>query len=114
VPETAPEADVLATRAVPETAARPEPPRERGSLLAEYAAHPGESRRTHRVGGWNVWQLERMMAARTTREEERDNERSLLLIYLREFADSDGQLPPEFDELVHESFGDLVRGPAGP
>ena len=35
-----------------------------------------------------------------------------MLVYLREFADADGQLPPQFDDLVRESFGDLVRGPA--
>jgi len=92
----------------------PEPEPERRSLLAEFAASPGETRRTHEVGGWNVWQLERMMAARTKPDPERDYELSLLLVYLREFADSDGQLPPEFDGLVSESFGDLARGPAGP
>jgi hypothetical protein len=92
----------------------PEPEPERRSLLAEFAASPGEARHTHMVGGWNVWQLERMMAANMTPDAERDYERSLLLVYLREFADSDGQLPPEFDDLVNESFGDLVRGPAGP
>ena len=61
-----------------------------------------------------MWQLERMLAASEKHDPERDYERSLLLVYLREFADSDGQLPPEFDELANESFGDLVRGPAGP
>jgi hypothetical protein len=54
------------------------------------------------------------MAANTRLDAERDYERSLLLVYLREFADFDGQLPPEFDELVNGSFGDLVRGPARP
>ncbi|MGD0273538.1 MAG: hypothetical protein ABSB96_07410 [Gaiellaceae bacterium] len=92
----------------------PEPEPERRSLLTEFATSPGETRHTHAVGGWNVWQLERMLAANTRPDAERDYERSLLLVYLREFADSDGQLPPEFDGLVNESFGDLVRGPAGP
>ena len=101
-------------RAEAEKPPEPEPEPEHRSLLAEFAASPGETRHTHTVGGWNVWQLERMMAASTRPDAERDYERSLLLVYLREFADSDGQLSPEFDELVNESFGDLVRGPAGP
>ena len=100
----------------PESEAQPEPESEpeRRSLLAEFAASPGETRHTHTIGGWNVWQLERMLSVNIRPDAERDYERSLLLVYLREFADSDGQLPPEFDELANESFGDLVRGPAGP
>lgn len=102
-----------AARTPIEAEPEPEPePREPRSLLAEFAASPGEARHTHPVGGWNVWQLERMMAAGKP-DPERDYERSLLLVYLREFADSDGQLSPEFDELVNETFGDLVRGPSG-
>jgi hypothetical protein len=117
-PEPEPE-PVPAAQPKPEPEPQPEPELEPQSeqprsLLAEFAASPGETRRTHPVGGWNVWQLERMMAASNQPDPERDYERSLLLVYLRDFADSDGQLPPEFDELVHESFGELVRGPAGP
>jgi hypothetical protein len=29
---------------------------------------------------------------------------------LREYAKSDGALPPQFDSLVRESFPDLTRG----
>jgi hypothetical protein len=84
------------------------------SRLAEIAAGPGARRKPRPVGGWNVWQLERMLAARPRGDQESSYERSLLLVYLREFADSDGQLPPAFDDLVLESFGDLIRGPASP
>ena len=37
-----------------------------------------------------------------------DEEASYLLLYLREFAGPDGDLPVEFDSLVRESFGDLI------
>ena len=37
-----------------------------------------------------------------------DEERQFLLMYLREFADSDGMLPIDFDNLVRDSFGELV------
>jgi hypothetical protein len=89
--------------------AEPEKPR---SLMAEIAAGPDARKPTGPVGGWNVWQLERLLAAQSKPDPERDYERSMILVYLREFADSDGQLPPQFDALVRESFSDLVRGPA--
>ena len=38
----------------------------------------------------------------------RDEERSFLLMYLREFAGPDGLLPADFDALVRDSFGDLL------
>ena len=39
---------------------------------------------------------------------QRDEERNYLLMYLREFATSNGALPVDFDPLVRESFGDLL------
>ena len=55
---------------------------------------------------WNLWELER--AARSAPDDERQEERTALLIHLREFANADGDLPIEFDSLVHESFGDVL------
>jgi hypothetical protein len=51
---------------------------------------------------WNLWDLER--AVRDAGDAERQVEWSALLIHLREFANADGDLPPEFDGLVRESF----------
>ena len=82
------------------------------SLMADIAAGPDARKLAGSVGGWNVWQLERLLGAQATPDPERDYERSMLLVYLREFADSDGQLPPQFDDLVRESFADLMHGPA--
>lgn len=82
------------------------------SLMADIAAGPDARKATGPVGGWNIWQLERLLAAQAKPDPERDYERSMMLVYLREFADSDGQLPVEFDDLVRETFADLVRGPA--
>lgn len=81
-------------------------------MMADIAAGPDARKQAGPIGGWNVWQLERLLAAQPKPDPERDYERSMLLVYLREFADSDGQLPPQFDDLVRESFSDLVRGPA--
>ncbi|HEY5159698.1 MAG TPA: hypothetical protein VII83_01380, partial [Gaiellaceae bacterium] len=81
------------------------------SMMAEIAAGP-DARKAGPIGGWNVWQLERLLDAQAKPDPKRDYERSMMLVYLREFADSDGQLPPEFDDLVRETFSDLVHGPA--
>jgi hypothetical protein len=57
---------------------------------------------------WNLWDLERLSRERTGADPARDEERTFLLMYLREFADADGMLPMDFDGLVRDSFGDLV------
>ena len=31
-----------------------------------------------------------------------------MLVFLREFANAAGELPPDFDPLVRESFGELL------
>lgn len=55
---------------------------------------------------WNLWELER--SARSAPDDERQEEWAALLIHLREFAKTDGDLPIEFDSLVRESFGDVL------
>jgi hypothetical protein len=57
---------------------------------------------------WNLWDLERLTREHAGRDEVKDEERSYLLIYLREFASADGILPVNFDGLVRSSFGELV------
>jgi hypothetical protein len=57
---------------------------------------------------WNLWELERLTRESSGEDVARDEERQFLLMYLREFADSDGQLPIDFDGLVRDSFGELV------
>jgi hypothetical protein len=56
---------------------------------------------------WNLWEIERAVRARGALDEERE----YLLIYLRDYAGTDGQLPVEFHELVRESFGELLGTP---
>jgi hypothetical protein len=58
---------------------------------------------------WNLWDLERSVREAVGADTARDEERSFLLMYLREFADAGGVLPAEFDPLVRETFGDLVE-----
>lgn len=57
---------------------------------------------------WSLWDLERLSREQSGGDPVRDEERTFLLMYLREFADADGMLPIDFDGLVRDSFGDLV------
>ena len=57
---------------------------------------------------WNVWELERVARETAGADVARDEERSFLLMYLREFADPDGMLSVPFDPLVREAFGDVL------
>src|SRR6266542_3893401 len=57
---------------------------------------------------WNLWELERLAREQSGTDALRDEERSFLLMYLREFADADGVLPTSFDTIVRESFGDVL------
>jgi hypothetical protein len=56
---------------------------------------------------WNVWELERA-ARRAAGNARLDEEHAYLLLYLREFAASDGSLPADFDAFVRDSFGGLL------
>lgn len=59
---------------------------------------------------WNLWDLERIAREQAAGDAARDEERSFLLMYLRDFAAPDGLLPAEFDALVRDSFGAAVLG----
>jgi hypothetical protein len=94
----------------PEPASEPEPEPE-PELEPAAAAEPvvvvpigvGASPRS-----WNLWDLERLSREIAGHDAVRDEERTFLLMYLREFAGPDGLLPDDFDSLVRDSFGDLV------
>jgi outer membrane biosynthesis protein TonB len=58
---------------------------------------------------WNLWDLERRARNEAERDPVRYEEWSFLFVHLRQFATPDGSLPIEFDELVRESFGELLE-----
>jgi hypothetical protein len=66
------------------------------------------------TGEWNVLELEQLARGLGGEDAAREEELASLLVYLREFANPEGQLPPDFDALVRESFPELVSasGPA--
>ncbi len=61
---------------------------------------------------WNLWELERVTRDNATDDVARNEERDYLLMYLREFAGPDGNLPADFDGLVRDAFGDLLHAVA--
>jgi hypothetical protein len=52
---------------------------------------------------WNLWELERLGDGLDGGAN--PEERRLLLLHLRQFADPAGNLPVEFDQLVRDAFG---------
>jgi hypothetical protein len=58
---------------------------------------------------WNLWELERAAREHASDDVARNEERTYLLMYLREFAGPDGTLPADFDGLVRDAFGDVLR-----
>jgi hypothetical protein len=60
-----------------------------------------------------VWELDRLVRESAGADAVRDEERALILMHLREFAGPDGLLPPSFDDLVRESFGELIAARGG-
>jgi outer membrane biosynthesis protein TonB len=61
---------------------------------------------------WNLWELERATRDNATDDVAKNEERAYLLMYLREFAGPDGTLPADFDGLVRDAFGELLRAVA--
>lgn len=58
---------------------------------------------------WNLWELERAARDHAGDDIACNEERSYLLMYLREFAGPDGVLPIDFDGLVRDAFGDVLH-----
>src|SRR3954454_17447609 len=82
----------------PEPEPEPDPEPEPEPEPEPVATLPSEPRR------WNLWDLESALRASGSTGEERE----YLVLYLRDYADADGLLPVDFDELVRESFGELL------
>lgn len=80
----------------PEPVAEPEP-----EVVSLASRRPGPHE-------WNLWELERIARDSAGDDVIRDEERTFLLMYLREFASPEGVLPADFDAVVRESFGDVL------
>jgi hypothetical protein len=80
----------------------PEPEPEAARVVAFIPANDGPRE-------WNLWELERAARDHATEDVVQNEERSYLLMYLREFAGPDGVLPTDFDGLVRDAFGDVLH-----
>ncbi len=99
-PRTAAAPPPLAPEAAPEPAPEPEAEPEPAVAYLPANEEPRE---------WNLWELERVARENTSDDVATNEERAYLLMYLREFAGPDGTLPADFDALVRDAFGDLLR-----
>jgi hypothetical protein len=110
-PEPAPQAEPAAPTpaAEPPAPARveppppPPPPPEPAPVAATVDRGPPPAPRE-----WNLWELERR-AREQAGEAARDEEWTALFVHLRQFASAEGVLPKEFDDLVRESFAELIQ-----
>ena len=87
---------------LPEPEPEPEPEPVPARVVAFIPANEGPRE-------WNLWELERAARDHATDDVVRNEERSYLLMYLREFAGPDGILPTDFDGLVRDAFGDVLH-----
>lgn len=106
LPEQEPE-PALALVPAPPPAPVPEPAAEPGPEPPSAVVPLAFRDRTPRT--WNLWELERLAAA-LPGGDAASEERSLLLIHMRQFADTSGDLPVEFDSLVRDAFGSGLAG----
>ena len=86
----------------PQPEPEPEPEPEAARVVAFIPTNDGPRE-------WNLWELERAARDHATDDVARNEERSYLLMYLREFAGPDGILPTDFDGLVRDAFGDVLH-----
>jgi hypothetical protein len=91
------------------TVAPPPPPQPPPATEPEAPAEPEVVvplvRRDSTPREWNVWDLERITSEQEGQNLGRDEERALLLMSLRQFANASGDLPVDFDPLIREAFG---------
>jgi hypothetical protein len=110
--EPMPEAKTEAKPEAPKIVAVPPPPPEpeqKRAPVPEPEPEPEPEPVVPITREWNLWELERAAREHAGGDVARDEERSYLLMYLREFAGPDGMLPPDFDGLVRDAFGDLLH-----
>ena len=105
-PEPAPSLEPPRMVAVPPPPPEPEPKAEPEPEPARVVAFIPASEGPRE---WNLWELERAARDHATDDVVRNEERSYLLMYLREFAGPDGILPADFDGLVRDAFGDVLH-----
>jgi hypothetical protein len=109
-PEVEPEPEpepVVVTTPVAEAPPPPPPPPEPAPVPAAPVFQPPPAP-PPAPREWNLWELERR-AREQSGDAARDEEWTALFVHLRQFANAEGVLPKEFDDLVRESFAALIQ-----
>jgi hypothetical protein len=63
-------------------------------------------------GGWRLQELERLVETHAPAHPDRAEEWQSYLFYLRDYTDSSGRVPAQFDWLIEDTFGSLLRARA--
>jgi hypothetical protein len=103
-----------AARAAPPPAPKPEPVPRPDPVVSGPPASPQPEPEPRlvtpspRIGGWNIHELEALVAANDRADPGVVEEWRAYLFFLRDHASADGWLPPQFDSLIDEVFGALA------
>ncbi len=63
--------------------------------------------------GWDIWELSELVEETPGQDPARQEERRQILYHLREHTSVDGRIPPEFENLIYDVFGELIPGDSG-
>jgi len=63
--------------------------------------------------GWDLWALGTLVDDTPDQDPAREEERRQVLYHLRQHASVDGRIPPGFESLIYEVFGELMPDDEG-
>ena len=63
--------------------------------------------------GWDIWALSALVDDTPDQDPAREEERRQILFHLRQHTSVDGHIPPGFEDLIYEVFGELMPGDEG-
>jgi hypothetical protein len=63
--------------------------------------------------GWDIWELSELVEETLGQDPAQEEERRQILYHLREHTAVDGRIPPEFEGLIYEFFGELMPDDSG-
>ena len=63
--------------------------------------------------GWDIWALSALVDDTPDQNPAREEERRQILFHLRQHTSVDGHIPPWFEDLIYEVFGELMPGDEG-
>ncbi len=80
---------------------------------AEKGAHVVKVNFARAAHGWDIWALDELVEETSGQDPAREEERRQTLYYLRQHTSVDGRIPPGFEDLIYELFGELMPDDEG-